>query len=275
MAQLHRRRLRRGRRPRRSPSMGTSTSRPARTRSRVACPGTRARHRRATGTTASPRRRTRPTRRSATSGASAGTSARPSPAGCGSTGPSSTTRSMAQADVRSVMAQAYHHAILPLASRARPAHRDPLGPPGRRAAHRSPAGRPVAARDRRRPADPAHLRRGRRPLDHPRAVAGGRRRRRAACPQRIELGDGLRIVVVFYDAGAVDGGELRPGRHGGRGPLRAPDRAAAPRRRRSAETGMALICTDGELYGHHQPFRDLFLERLLTVGRRTTRRSTR
>ena len=29
---------------------------------------------------------------------------------------------------------------------------------------------------------------------------------------------------------------------------------------------MALICTDGELYGHHQPFRDLFLDRLLTVG---------
>ena len=34
----------------------------------------------------------------------------------------------------------------------------------------------------------------------------------------------------------------------------------------SGKPGMALICTDGELYGHHQPFRDLFLDRLLTVG---------
>ena len=29
---------------------------------------------------------------------------------------------------------------------------------------------------------------------------------------------------------------------------------------------MSIVCTDGELYGHHQPFRDLFLERLSTTA---------
>ena len=32
------------------------------------------------------------------------------------------------------------------------------------------------------------------------------------------------------------------------------------------EPGLVVIATDGELYGHHQPFRDLFLQRLVAPG---------
>ena len=80
---------------------------------------------------------------------------------------------MAQARHGSLMAQAYHHAILPLASlrdrrtEIRWALRDVELRTG------APTGRPVAARDRGGPGDPARRGRGRRPVDHPRALAGG------------------------------------------------------------------------------------------------------
>jgi hypothetical protein len=83
-------------------------------------------------------------------------------------------------------------------------------------------------------------------------------------PYRIELGDDTRMSVLFYDGGlsasvsfepeaTADADRFARERVGPR--LRGgPDPIDAP---------IALIATDGELYGHHQQFRDLFLQRLV------------
>ena len=167
---------------------------------------------------------------------------------------------MAQATPESVMAQGYHHAILPLAS----------------------------ARDRRTEIRWAmrdvELRTGYRPtgLWLPEAAVDWLTLRIAAeegirwtilapwqadhgadtrAAHQVDLGDGLRIVVGFYDAGlsatvSFDAASTAD----------ADRFAAGPVSQRLSDGGTALICTDGELYGHHQPFRDLFLQRLLTDG---------
>jgi hypothetical protein len=83
-------------------------------------------------------------------------------------------------------------------------------------------------------------------------------------PYRVDLGDGAAIAVILYDAGlsasvsfepeaTADADRfvrerIAPALSGGPAPLDAP---------------LALIATDGELYGHHQQFRDLFLQRLV------------
>ena len=87
-------------------------------------------------------------------------------------------------------------------------------------------------------------------------------------PYRVELGGGKAIVVVFYDAAlsasasfesdaTMDADSFARERVLPRitGPS-FPD--GTPR--------MAVIATDGELYGHHQKFRDLFLARLVNPG---------
>ena len=167
---------------------------------------------------------------------------------------------MAQATPGSVMAQGYHHAILPLAS----------------------------ARDRRTEIRWAirdvELRTGYRPagLWLPEAAVDWLTLRIAAeegirwtilapwqaedgadtrVAHQVELGDGLRIVAGFYDAGlsatvSFDAASTADADRFAEGPVAY----------RLADGGTALISTDGELYGHHQPFRDLFLHRLLTSG---------
>jgi Domain of unknown function (DUF3536)/Glycosyl hydrolase family 57 len=81
---------------------------------------------------------------------------------------------------------------------------------------------------------------------------------------RVDLGEGRSIVAVFYDAGLSAAVSFEPEAtsdadrfareriasrlHGGPAPIDAP---------------LAVIATDGELYGHHQQFRDLFLQRLV------------
>jgi Domain of unknown function (DUF3536)/Glycosyl hydrolase family 57 len=78
-------------------------------------------------------------------------------------------------------------------------------------------------------------------------------------PYRVELGGGRSIVVVFYDQGlstsvsfepeaTADADRVAPRLGGGPSPIDRP---------------LAVIATDGELYGHHQQFRDLFLQRLV------------
>jgi hypothetical protein len=83
-------------------------------------------------------------------------------------------------------------------------------------------------------------------------------------PYRVELGDDRSIVVVFYDAGLSTSVSFEPeatadadrfvrervGPRLGGGPT-------------SLDRPLAVIATDGELYGHHQQFRDLFLQRLV------------
>ena len=92
-------------------------------------------------------------------------------------------------------------------------------------------------------------------------------------PWRVELADDRRIDVVFYDGGLSSAVSFEPEAtsdadrfvrervgprlRGGPAPLDAP---------------LALIATDGELYGHHQQFRDLFLQRLVDADGSTVDR---
>jgi hypothetical protein len=91
-------------------------------------------------------------------------------------------------------------------------------------------------------------------------------------PYRVDLGEGRSIVVAFYDAGLSAAVSFEPeatsdadrfarervaARLGG-------GAGAAASAGSDTQSPLALIATDGELYGHHQQFRDLFLQRLVT-----------
>ncbi|MFM2106816.1 MAG: hypothetical protein RL338_1848 [Chloroflexota bacterium] len=87
-------------------------------------------------------------------------------------------------------------------------------------------------------------------------------------PYRVELGDGRELTVVLYDAGISGAVSFDPAATADADRF-ARDVVAT----RLAGTpfedgtpGLVLVATDGELYGHHQPFRDLFLARLLSIG---------
>ena len=177
------------------------------------------------------------------------------------------------ADSASAIAQAYHHAILPLASAADRRTEIAWGIRdfelrfGRR-----PSGiwLPETAVDR------ATLREAARQgirftiLAPWQAAESGIDTRR---PHRIDLGNDEAIVALFYDAGLSASVSFEPEAtadadrfarervlprlRGGPSPLEAP---------------LALIATDGELYGHHQQFRELFLQRLLDGGPATVDR---
>ena len=86
-------------------------------------------------------------------------------------------------------------------------------------------------------------------------------------PYRVELGGGRSIVVAFYDAGLSAAVSFDPSA------TSDADRFAreriGPRLGSPVPGGVApivMIATDGELYGHHQAFRDLFLQRLVAPG---------
>ncbi len=78
-------------------------------------------------------------------------------------------------------------------------------------------------------------------------------------PYRIELGGELEITVVFYDEALSGAVSFEPAA------TADADRFARERvaTRLAGTDGLAVIATDGELYGHHQQFRDLFLQRLV------------
>jgi Domain of unknown function (DUF3536)/Glycosyl hydrolase family 57 len=87
-------------------------------------------------------------------------------------------------------------------------------------------------------------------------------------PYRVELGDRRYMVVVFYDGVISGGASFEPST------TADADRFArervAPRLAGTAfadgTPGLVVVATDGELYGHHQTFRDLFLQRLVSPG---------
>ncbi len=84
-------------------------------------------------------------------------------------------------------------------------------------------------------------------------------------PCRVELGDGRSLVVALYDARLSSAISFEPGATSDADRFmreRVTPRAAEPMAR--DEPPVLLIATDGELYGHHQPFRELFLQRLVT-----------
>ena len=83
-------------------------------------------------------------------------------------------------------------------------------------------------------------------------------------PYRVELGNGRSIVAIFYDAGLSTSVSFEP--------EATADADRFARERVAPRLGggpsqidrpLAVIATDGELYGHHQQFRDLFLQRLV------------
>jgi len=83
-------------------------------------------------------------------------------------------------------------------------------------------------------------------------------------PYRVDLGHDRSIVVVFYDAGLSTSASFEP--------EATADADRFVRERVGPRLGggpdpldrpLAVIATDGELYGHHQQFRDLFLQRLV------------
>ncbi|HEY7522951.1 MAG TPA: DUF3536 domain-containing protein [Candidatus Limnocylindrales bacterium] len=84
-------------------------------------------------------------------------------------------------------------------------------------------------------------------------------------PYRVDLGGGRSIVIAFYDAGLSAAVSFEPSATSDADRFareRVAIRLAAPPD--GGGTGpLALIATDGELYGHHQQFRDLFLHRLV------------
>jgi hypothetical protein len=87
-------------------------------------------------------------------------------------------------------------------------------------------------------------------------------------PYRVDLGGGRSIAVAFYDAGLSGAASFEPSA------TADADRFARERVATrlsgtpfpTGESGLVVIATDGELYGHHQPFRDLFLQRLVAPG---------
>ena len=87
-------------------------------------------------------------------------------------------------------------------------------------------------------------------------------------PYRVELGSGEAITVVFYD-GALSASVSFESAATNDADAFARDRVAP----RFAGAGfvdgtpyLSVIATDGELYGHHQKFRDMFLARLVNPG---------
>ncbi len=89
-------------------------------------------------------------------------------------------------------------------------------------------------------------------------------------PYRVDVGGGRHVVVAFYDGELSSAVSFEPA------VTRDADRFArervAPRFAGSVPGGgppTVVIATDGELYGHHQPFRDLFLHRLVAPDEST------
>jgi Domain of unknown function (DUF3536)/Glycosyl hydrolase family 57 len=84
-------------------------------------------------------------------------------------------------------------------------------------------------------------------------------------PYRVEVGGGRSIVVAAYDAGLSTSVSFETDATTDADRF-ARDRVV-PRLTEWMDdddaTPFALIATDGELYGHHQPYRDLFLQRLV------------
>jgi hypothetical protein len=87
-------------------------------------------------------------------------------------------------------------------------------------------------------------------------------------PHRIELGGGRSIVVVFYDAGLSSAVSFEA--EATADADRFARERVAPRMTGSFDASdgppLVVIATDGELYGHHQAFRELFLQRLIRPG---------
>jgi hypothetical protein len=96
-------------------------------------------------------------------------------------------------------------------------------------------------------------------------------------PHRVDLGGGRDLVVTFYDEGLSGAVSFQPDVTADADrfardwvlPLASPSLHRDGSGRREPGMPLVVVATDGELYGHHQRWRDLFLQRLLdpTVDR--------
>jgi hypothetical protein len=90
-------------------------------------------------------------------------------------------------------------------------------------------------------------------------------------PHRVDLGGGRSLVVAFYDEALSGAVSFQPDVTADADRFARTwvlPRTSSPLHRDSSPSWQAgsplvIVATDGELYGHHQPFRDLFLERLV------------
>jgi Domain of unknown function (DUF3536)/Glycosyl hydrolase family 57 len=83
-------------------------------------------------------------------------------------------------------------------------------------------------------------------------------------PYRVDLGDDEGILAFFYDSGLSAAVSFEP--EATADADRFARERVAPRLSGGPDPidmALAVIATDGELYGHHQQFRDLFLQRLV------------
>ena len=84
-------------------------------------------------------------------------------------------------------------------------------------------------------------------------------------PYRVDLGDGKTMIAIFYDGQLSAAASFEPAATADADKF-ARDRVAPRLSAGSFADGtplLAVVATDGELYGHHQKFRDLFLARLV------------
>ena len=87
-------------------------------------------------------------------------------------------------------------------------------------------------------------------------------------PYWVDLGDGRALAAFFYQgplSGAVSFNPEVTSDADRFGAVSLAE-AASAERRANGEPQLLLIATDGELYGHHLPWRDRFLARLLTTS---------
>jgi len=86
-------------------------------------------------------------------------------------------------------------------------------------------------------------------------------------PYRVSLGGGRDLAVFFYNAPLSGNVSFNDDATSDAGRFTANDLLARvnPAKRQAGRPQLVTIATDGELYGHHKPFRDLFLTHLLGV----------
>lgn len=84
-------------------------------------------------------------------------------------------------------------------------------------------------------------------------------------PYRVSLPEGRSITVFFYHAGLSAGISFNPSLTVNADRFAGGDLLShySPEKIRSGEPQLILLASDGELYGHHQPHRDLFLAHLV------------
>jgi hypothetical protein len=84
-------------------------------------------------------------------------------------------------------------------------------------------------------------------------------------PYRVSLPGGRSITIFFYHQGLSGRVSFDPAMTTNADAFALYDLASHyhPEKLQRGEPHLLLVATDGELYGHHQPFRDLFLAHLL------------